>query len=531
MAELAPVDTGGGIGAAYEKRRVLRIEGFSPSVPLAPSEQESYSRRFTTLFADDSATRIGGHGHIFHAANAWGDSFACKVLDEEDSTVAAEYRSMCLLSGDRSFPRVYGAGRTQGHEVMIMEWVEGATLERAMLQLSLDEDGRLSPLTAARIGRDLFGALARMDTREGKVVHGDISLSNVMLSTSTCAIEQQTNEGAFDIRLVDFGSSCVTGSSDPAIGSENRDPSTGATAAFAAPELLREEGSRATSASDVYAAAGLMCAMLTGKPPFAQTDEGASLYKTKMAEKPSIEETAHSAANDIPALLAKEPEVAVDVGFALSDMGQGKIADRTQEIREALIEVDSQLLRLVADCMDPNPRKRPSAQEMHDALDLFCESYSRNIAHALHGEQLEACTISAAKAASKPSFPWSSRTRAIVRNVGKAASAAIWIVAVVSAGLLAAGRVPFAQEPYSICGILAIPLVIGYLVRANGLHDTPGFLRGSICLLVAEAALAVFMAVSETDPAVKAMLLVIGSSDGGLRMVPDGVGLCAPCFS
>mgnify|MGYP000376364443 CR=1 FL=1 len=75
----------------------------------------------------------------------------------------------------KGFPRLFGRGQVAGVPCIVMEWVEGVTLDRVRRTLAVDGAGRVSPLVAARIGRDLFDLVARMGFVEGGFVHRDIS--------------------------------------------------------------------------------------------------------------------------------------------------------------------------------------------------------------------------------------------------------------------------------------------------------------------------------------------------------------------
>ena len=75
--------------------------------------------------------------------------------------------------------------------------------------LAVDDEGRVSPLVAARIGRDLFELVARMGFVEGGIAHRDISSGNVMVRTDRLSLDEQVDEGAYDLCLVDFGSAAA----------------------------------------------------------------------------------------------------------------------------------------------------------------------------------------------------------------------------------------------------------------------------------------------------------------------------------
>lgn len=205
--------------------RLARVDGFEPAVALGTDELPAYLRRFTMLFADDATMRRGGIGRVTRAVNAQGEAVALKQLilparDEFDDDAAhealvtkfkaafrEEYECHRALSGLKGFPRLYGWGEVDGVPAIVMEWVEGETLARLRSRLAVDDAGRLSPLVAARLGRDLFDLLCRMSLVGEGFVHRDISPANIMVRTARLPLDRQLAEGTFDLCLIDFGSS------------------------------------------------------------------------------------------------------------------------------------------------------------------------------------------------------------------------------------------------------------------------------------------------------------------------------------
>lgn len=309
--------------------RVLHLEAFEPACALAPSEADAYERRFVTLLQEPGAPRAGGLGSVVRVSNLWGEVFALKVLalpDEE--AFRAEYRLQRAVSGLEGFPRVYGCGRLGDERVLVMEWVEGVTLAKAARILAVDDDERVSPLVAARIGRDLFELVARMRFVEGGIAHRDISSGNVMVRTDRLSLDEQVDEGAYDLCLVDFGSAATVDAAEGAACEAHR----GATADFAAPELLAgADGRAATAAADVYAAASVVWMLATGEPPFgaAESHGAAELREAKIQGAEHAWQTVH-AGDDVAAALLREPEVAVAPG-GLAD-GYGGAAQRRRTV-------------------------------------------------------------------------------------------------------------------------------------------------------------------------------------------------------
>ena len=109
-----------------------------------------------------------------------------------------------------------------------MEWIEGESLAHVRHRFAVDDAGRMSPLTVARIGRDMFDVLARLDFVEGGLAHRDVSPSNIVVRTSCLDVSDQIDEGVFDLCLLDFGSAAA-GDEAGAVASSNT------TVAYAAP--------------------------------------------------------------------------------------------------------------------------------------------------------------------------------------------------------------------------------------------------------------------------------------------------------
>ena len=243
--------------------RLARVGGFEPAIALGPDELPVYQRRFAMLFADDATMRRGGIGRVTRAVNAQGEAVALKQLilptrDEFDDDAAyealvakfkaafrEEYECHRALSGLKGFPRLYGWGEVDGVPAIVMEWVEGETLARLRPRLAVDDAGRLSPLVAARLGRDLFDLLCRMNLVGEGFVHRDISPANIMVRTARLPLDQQLAEGTFDLCLIDFGSSLALEPASAVAGTGGKESFTErystlrrATVAYAPPEML-----------------------------------------------------------------------------------------------------------------------------------------------------------------------------------------------------------------------------------------------------------------------------------------------------
>lgn len=371
------VEKGGALASsgAVQGMRLVRVADFSAPLSLSDADRPSYVRRFVTLFVSQGQGHRGGTGRVEHARNAQGEHLALKLLslphrrdgeteDDYERRVRAsraaferEYECHILLSGLKGFPRLYGRGTVDGVPCIVMEWVEGITLDRVRRQLAVDGYGRVSPLVAARLGRDLFDLVARMGYVEGGFVHRDISPRNVMVRTSRLSLEQQVDEGVFDLYLIDFGSSAESEPRSTSFTSENA-VFRGATADFAPPEMLSDDipglaELRKSPAIDVYAAASVVYQLACGQAPYdlhAVGEDGTpvSPYRAKMAAPAPAAVMAHACADELLEALAREPEVAVAVQHA-----QDKLSAPmgVSEAAEALSFVDEQLGIVLGDCL------------------------------------------------------------------------------------------------------------------------------------------------------------------------------------
>ncbi len=399
------VDKGGALASsgAVQGMRLVRVADFSAPLSLSDADRPSYVRRFVTLFVSQGQGHRGGTGRVEHARNAQGEHLALKLLSlphrrdgetEEDherrvrashAAFEREYECHILLSGLKGFPRLYGRGTVDGVPCIVMEWVEGITLDRVRRQLAVDGSGRVSPLVAARLGRDLFDLVARMGYVEGGFVHRDISPRNVMVRTSRLSLEQQVDEGVFDLYLIDFGSSAESEPRSTSFTSENA-VFRGATADFAPPEMLSDDipglaELRKSPAIDVYAAASVVYQLACGQAPYdlhAVGEDGApvSPYRAKMAAPAPAAVMAHARADELLEALACEPEVAVAVQHAQdklsAPMGVSEAAD-------ALSFVDEQLGIVLGDCLARGQSERPDAAAVRDALSSFSIHYADNV--------------------------------------------------------------------------------------------------------------------------------------------------------
>jgi len=188
----------------------------------------------------------------------------CLALSAHDSPLARaallREASFLALASHPSLPRLVEVGTDARGPFVV---------EEAMLGLTLTEiagawEGRIPIRLALHVAREAALSLSSihdLGDRDGplELAHGDPSFDNVIVSP------------AGKIAFVDFGEAAYRGASV-------RDVSQSGTPPYAAPEVLRGEAlpSRAT---DTYALAAVVIALVTGKPLRPEGEEAARLVR------------------------------------------------------------------------------------------------------------------------------------------------------------------------------------------------------------------------------------------------------------
>ena len=295
---------------------LFQLESFDTAAPVNPADEELAKRRFMTLIVKADRSSHGNTGLVLQAHNTSNERFAVKVLadntlmralgtntpsrtaDESAMHLAntaalfEEYRNLCRVSHLRGFPHVYGYGTCQGEPLILMEWIEGTSLDKAASMLPHDGEGVTCAATAS-IGCAVLGTLLSTQNLETPLVHRDLSPANIMFRTNELGIDEQMQALAFKPCLVDMGSSV------PALGSDTltqrADIWRYATPAYAAPEMLTRDipnvaELRRSPSVDVYAIASILYELYSGHTPFRaarhQAHEVSSYYLLKTQNEP-----------------------------------------------------------------------------------------------------------------------------------------------------------------------------------------------------------------------------------------------------
>lgn len=242
----------------------------------------------------------GAWGTIWKARQTGIERFvALKILKERDEPGMRKARSRFereakLASRVRhpSAVRILDFGHIQNQPYLVMEWLEGISLQRF-----LNDCGPLPPELVLDLGMGVCGALHAAH-QEG-VIHRDLKPSNIMLV--------ETSSGLTPV-VVDFGLARTFTPDEPTVTHANMIVGT---PAYMSPESIR--GRPLTPASDIYSLGATFLTLLLGDNPFR--GENGSVTMTNHLLGPSFDDEALQRvgcspefAHTLMAMIAMSPE-------------------------------------------------------------------------------------------------------------------------------------------------------------------------------------------------------------------------------
>jgi eukaryotic-like serine/threonine-protein kinase len=182
---------------------------------------------------------------------------------------------------------VYDAGEDDERPYLVMELVEGTTLER-----ELERAGRLEPPRAVAIAKDIASGLA--SAHEQGIVHRDVKPSNVFLTPSDAA-----KVGDFGIARLERPDATLT--------------LTGQT--FGSPPYVAPEqatGGKVDARADLYSLGCVLFQMLVGRRPFSGDDAVSLVYQHVHTTPPRVDslhpEVPVALGDLVAGLMAKDPD-------------------------------------------------------------------------------------------------------------------------------------------------------------------------------------------------------------------------------
>jgi len=190
---------------------------------------------------------------------------------------------------------IYEIGELNGQPFLVMEWVEGRTL-----QALLKEKGALPLEEALRLFEQMTQAIDYAHKHE--LVHRDIKPANIMVNDQGQAT------------IVDFGLATAADSV-----SVTETGTVLGTPLYMAPEQIN--GDPATSRADLYALAVVFYEMVSGRPPFEGEHMASIIYSKVHKEPPRLSDKAPSLGSSLDHVLtkalAREPDQRFESGKAL----------------------------------------------------------------------------------------------------------------------------------------------------------------------------------------------------------------------
>ncbi|MCA9818455.1 MAG: protein kinase [Candidatus Obscuribacterales bacterium] len=240
----------------------------------------------------------GGMGRVLKCHDRELDRYvAIKVLSSETKLDAIKrFQKEAVATARLKHPNVvevYDFGETDGAFYLVMDYLEGESLDRYLARA-----GTLSWEETREIGLAICAGLAHAHGQG--IVHRDLKPSNVLISTSV--------DGESRIKIVDFGiakeldaTSTLTGA-DLIIG----------TPAYISPEAVR--GSGVSPASDIYSLGCILYECLTGEKPILGDSAMATMMLKLEVDPPSLrdyfeEETGAIIDSIIVKCLARDPKM------------------------------------------------------------------------------------------------------------------------------------------------------------------------------------------------------------------------------
>lgn len=146
---------------------------------------------------------------------------------------------------------IHAIEEADGHDFIVMEYVEGETLDRLL------SAGEIAPERVLEIGRRIAEALAAAN--EKGIVHRDLKPANIIITP------------AGQPKILDFGLATFTGATEL-----TEEGSTMGTMAYMSPE--QTSGRRVDHRSDLFSFGVLLYEMIAGRKPFGGEHRAAVVY-------------------------------------------------------------------------------------------------------------------------------------------------------------------------------------------------------------------------------------------------------------
>ncbi|MBA2395566.1 MAG: protein kinase [Ktedonobacteraceae bacterium] len=197
----------------------------------------------------------GGFGHVYKALDKKNNmivaikqiNVAALSMQEMIDATDAYNREITLLPKlqHRRLPRLYGYFTDEDHWYIIMQYIDGETLEETLAKA---DGGRLPLQQVLDIGIELCDVLGYLHAQQPSVIYRDIKPSNIMVKSKS------------DIYLIDFGTARRYRVD------QSRDTGSLGSPGYAAPEQYGKKA-QTIPRTDMYGLGATLQTLLTGKEP------------------------------------------------------------------------------------------------------------------------------------------------------------------------------------------------------------------------------------------------------------------------
>jgi len=246
-----------------------------PSQPPHTPRRDPYrltGETFAGRYRLDEYAGAGSFGAVYRATDTRiGRTVAVKILkpdikDTDQEGARELFQREALTAGRLTHPNIVAVtdtGEEQGFAYLVMEWLEGRTLED-----ELKLRAPLAPEETAQLLSSIADAL--QTAHDAGVIHRDIKPSNIHLGRA----------GRTHVKVLDFGISKVIKSS-AAVASR-----IAGTLSYMSPEQLT--GDVIDGRADIYALGIMIYQMLTGALPFDGETQGQIIHQQIVAPVPPL---------------------------------------------------------------------------------------------------------------------------------------------------------------------------------------------------------------------------------------------------
>ncbi|HEX7735808.1 MAG TPA: WD40 repeat domain-containing serine/threonine protein kinase [Ktedonobacteraceae bacterium] len=244
----------GACGASLKVTRPLDQKAHSPLPELRLAEHLQTLQLFEDRYRVIRQAGAGGFGAVYEALDTWEErKVAIKEIglaglsaQEVIEATGSFNREVQMLSSllHSGIPRMYEQSTDADHWYLVMQFIEGQTLEKIQMQAS---GGRLPFEQVVQIGIQICTVLEYLHRQQPAVIFRDLKPANIMLAPKG------------NLYLIDFG-----------VARRYQKTRTRDTIAFGSPGYAAPEQygrAQTTPLADIYSLGALLHCLLTGSDP------------------------------------------------------------------------------------------------------------------------------------------------------------------------------------------------------------------------------------------------------------------------